>query len=427
MWSKRMRRYWISGLLVINVLSMYGLFGCEKIPEKESKSREISMEDPKKRERAQDKQLWEKGYALPVEEREQKEAQRDGKTMMNKLLALYRDADKGKTFNVELKEETILQMQEELGKTKSPVMTLLPYENMINEEKVDTFLKDCAKGQSGSVILYEIHHDGGVGRMKFIFDGRQMYLLRVRYVWKKDGQPGISDISHSRIKEWNYTDKGWFAYELCVPQPPEVSEIVDGSNMIRVKPMTEEQQRMSKQCVRGLGYQGNNVLCSNWDEAHMEKLDYNGMFEYLYAMKYGESLDTGKYPEGIPREKFEKLIGEYFPIAAEQIREYAVFEEKTQTYPRAGLRSFSHAMALFQTSLPEVTAIRQNQDGTVTLTVDAVCTMFTGDDALITHELTVRFGKDGRFQYLGNKIKERDLQKIPAYQYRVPRSLRENS
>ena len=153
MWSKRMRKYWISGLLVINVLSMYGLFGCGKIPEKESKSREISMEDPKKRERAQDKQLWEKGYALPVEEREQKEAQRDGKTMMNKLFALYRDADKGKTFNVELKEETILQMQEELGKTKSPVMTLLPYENMINEEKVDTFLKDCAKGISGSVIL----------------------------------------------------------------------------------------------------------------------------------------------------------------------------------------------------------------------------------------------------------------------------------
>ena len=32
-------------------------------------------------------------------------------------------------------------------------------------------------------------------------------------------------------KEWKYTDKGWFCYELCVPEPPEVSEIVDGSSV----------------------------------------------------------------------------------------------------------------------------------------------------------------------------------------------------
>ena len=37
-----------------------------------------------------------------------------------------------------------------------------------------------------------------------------------------------------------YTEKGWFCYELCVPEPPEVSEIMDGSCLIRIKPMTEE-------------------------------------------------------------------------------------------------------------------------------------------------------------------------------------------
>ncbi len=36
-------------------------------------------------------------------------------------------------------------------------------------------------------------------------------------------------ISYTRLKEWKYTDKGWFCYELCVPEPPEVSEIMDGS------------------------------------------------------------------------------------------------------------------------------------------------------------------------------------------------------
>lgn len=66
--------------------------------------------------------------------------------------------------------------------------------------------------------------------------------------------------------------------------------MVDGSCLIRVKPMTEEQREMSEKCVRGLGYQGNNLLCSNWDTEHMEELDYNGIYEYLYAMKYYKSL-----------------------------------------------------------------------------------------------------------------------------------------
>ncbi len=64
----------------------------------------------------------------------------------------------------------------------------------------------------------------------------------------------------------------------------------------------------------------------------MSELDYNGMFEYLYGMKYGEKFNSEDYPNGIPKEEFESLIMEYLPITAEQIREYAVFDEENQTY-----------------------------------------------------------------------------------------------
>ena len=89
---------------------------------------------------------------------------------------------------------------------------------------------------------------------------------------------------------------------------------------------------MSEKCVQGLGYQGNNLLCSNWDTDHMEKLDYNGMYEYLFAMKYQKTFDAEDYPNGIPKEEFESLIMEYFPITAEKIQEYSVFDEENQTY-----------------------------------------------------------------------------------------------
>lgn len=40
---------------------------------------------------------------------------------------------------------------------------------------------------------------------------------------------------------------------------------MDGSSVIRIKPMTEEQREMSERLVLGLGYQGQNLLCSNWN------------------------------------------------------------------------------------------------------------------------------------------------------------------
>ena len=53
------------------------------------------------------------------------------------------------------------------------------------------------------------------------------------------------------------------------------------------------------------------------------------------------------------------------------------------------------------------------------LTVEAVCDMVICDDAVITHELTVRFAEDGSFQYLGNKILNDGIMQIPDYQYRI--------
>ena len=141
------------------------------------------------------------------------------------------------------------------------------------------------------------------------------------------------------------------------------------------------------------------------------------MYEYLYAMKYQEVFNSEDYPNGIPKKEFESLIMEYLPVTAEQIQEYAVFDEENQTYLWERPGCFNYAPAFFGTSLPEVVDIKENEDGTVTLTVDAVCDMVICDDALITHELTVRFAEDGSFQYLGNHILNDGINRIPDYQY----------
>ena len=290
---------------------------------------------------------------------------------------------------------------------------------MENYEKVDNFLKDCIEGKQGEIVIYEIHRDGGLSREKYIFDEKDMYVLVARTVWNNENKAVISCVSYTKLKKWKYTENGWFCYELCVPVYPEVTEIIDGSNLVRVKPNSKENQEMSEKCVFGIGYQGNNLLCSDWDENNMKNLDYNGLYEYMYAMKYQKKFNPEMYSKGIPKEEFESLIMDYLPITSEKLEEYAVFDEKSQKYRWAPLGCGNYAPNFFGTSVPEVVNIKENADGTTTLTVNAVCDTVLCDDAVITHELTLKFREDGSFQYLSNKILENGIKNVPGYQNRI--------
>lgn len=365
------------------------------------------------------KTQWEKGYDLPIEDCEKEEAVMDCKAVMEIVAEIYRSADKGEASNVVLSDETMVQMKEVIKETGYPAISSETYSVMENYEKMEKFLLDSEQRKAGTIILYEVDWNGGVSRSKYIYDGTDMYVLSARAAWNDANEAIVTYISYMRIKEWKYTEKGWFGYELCVPEPPEVTEIVDGSNMLRVKPMSEECRRLSEKCVLSLGYQGNNLLCSNWDTGSLEKLDYNGVYEYLYQMKYQDRFPANDYPNGIPAEAFENLIMEFLPVTAEQIREWAVFDEEHQTYAWERLGCMDYAPNFFGTSLPEVVDVKENKNGTTTLTVEAVCDMVVYSDAVITHELTVQFSEDGSFQYLGNRILNDGIKNIPDYQYRI--------
>ena len=361
----------------------------------------------------------EKGYDLPVSAQENEEATRDSMQIMSGLEHIYRNADKGDSLNVVLDNKSICKMIKKIKQQGYSVTVSEDYSNMENYKRFSSFLAKAQEKQKGSGVIYEVHAEGSIGREKFIYDGKEMFLLASNASWDDNGKPIITFVSYTRIKKWRYSRKGWFCYELCVPEYPEVTEMVDGSCLIRIKPMSDNKRKLSRKCVRGLAYQGNNILCSNWDQEHMQKIDYNGLYEYLYAMKYKKKFNGKKYPSGIPKDQFEQLIMEYLPVSREDIEKYASYNEKKKTYDWMRLGCFNYAPNFFGTSIPEVTKIKHNSNGTVTLTVDAVCEMVLCNEAVITHELTVKFNKDGSFRYLGNKILNGGIKKIPEYQYRI--------
>lgn len=379
----------------------------KSVPNNNTKEDVISEED------------LEKGYDLPVSAQENEEATRDSMQIMSGLEHIYRNADKGDSLNVVLDNKSICKMIKKIKQQGYSVTVSEDYSNMENYKRFSSFLAKAQEKQKGSGVIYEVHSDGSIGREKFIYDGKEMFLLASNASWDDNGKPIITFVSYTRIKKWRYSRKGWFCYELCVPEYPEVTEMVDGSCLIRIKPMSDNKRKLSRKCVRGLAYQGNNILCSNWDQEHMQKIDYNGLYEYLYAMKYKKKFNGKKYPSGIPKDQFEQLIMEYLPVSREDIEKYASYNEKKKTYDWMRLGCFNYAPNFFGTSIPEVTKIKHNSNGTVTLTVDAVCEMVLCNEAVITHELTVKFNKDGSFRYLGNKILNGGIKKIPEYQYRI--------
>lgn len=402
-------------LLIITVAFLLNACGEGEV----SGEMEYQMSEPQEADSSSEseKDIYEKGYNLPVNNQERNKAETDCKSAMSKMKEIYEGADKGKSINTVISNEVAGQMMEALKETGCPVSAGGFHFNMYNYEKMEKFLKDSSNGEEAEIIVYELHSDGGIGRMKFIYDGADMYILYTNAVWKKENTPLITSTSYNRIKEWKYTKKGWFYFEYCVPEPPEVSEIVNGNDMIRIKPLKEEYIQLAMKYMVPIGYQGNNLFCSNWDTEHMEDIDYNGLFQYLYLMKHQQILDSNRYYEGIPKEEFEDMITGYLPISAETLHQYAVFDEESQTYAWTQLGCGNYAPSAFQTSIPEVIKMTKNEDGTVTITVNAVCEML-GSDNVFTHELTVRFLENGGIEYLKNNILRDGLERIPTYQYR---------
>lgn len=379
--------------------------------------------DVQAQEEETESEVHDKGYLLPVNAQDEAEAKEDCIAVMEKIRPIYESAAAGSTTaGTVLSGEILEEMRSTAAETGNPVSGSL-LDNMKNHEKMEDFIENSLHGNSGKITVYKVNTEGEIVRRKFTCDGKEMYELYTCAVWGQNQDIVLTESFLNRIQEWKYTEKGWFCYELCVPEPPEVTEVMNGSCMFRVAPHNEEYIQLAKKYLQPLGYhKGNNLLCSEWDEAHMEALDYNGVYEALYAIKYQKTPDEDSMVNGIPKEEFEELITEYLPVSKDKLPSYGTYNADTRTYGWVRLGCGNYIPNDFYSSVPEIVDMQKHKDGTMTLTVEAVCEAMRSD-AVIRHELKVRIQKD-KIRFLGNRILEDGLKKIPAYQYRVPRENR---
>lgn len=365
-----------------------------------------------------EKKSVKKDSDLPINKSEKKRAKKECLAMMNLIKNIYEKENKDDFCNMILSkkaEDKIINILKQAGE---PVTCKSFCHNMLHYNKMEEFLLKVKKGKASKIVLYELHLDGGIGRNEFTFDGKDMYSLYTNSIWNEENKPIIVGNSYTKIKSWNYSKKGWFSYELSVPKLPEVSEIVNGTVMVRVKPIKDIYRTVNQRYLLPISYQGNNLFTSNWNKESMEVLDYNGLFEFLYNVKYQKKFKSKLYENGIPQQEFEELMLEHLPVSKEQVRKYSAYEKEKGVYSWLSLGCGNYVLNEFGSTFPEIVKIEKNKDGTSIITVDAVCDSL-GKEQLFQHKLKVRFLENGGIQYISNVIVKNNADWLFNYQFRI--------
>lgn len=358
----------------------------------------------------------EKGYDLPVDSQEEEEAKQDIKSLTAKVEPIYSSDEKGDTLNSNISEEALEEMCDAAA-DKNPVITTHKGDSMRNYNMFAGFLKNAAKAKSGSITIYQIALDGSISREKFMFDGKCMYMLHTGLSWSRGGKSVITPTTNTRIKEWKFTERGWFYYEVCTPKPPEVTELMNGKDMMRVYPQDVELQKLCQQYFQPIGYQGNNLFLTEWNESNMADLDFAGLYEYLYQIKYQKKYEPNLPLEGISKADFEGLIMEYLPVSSEILEKNKAYNPEKQIYEWKKLGCGNYSPNAFGESIPDVIYVKDNGNNTLSVTINVVCEPL-GSDEVFSHEVTIRLDDKGNVQYLGNHILQ-NADSIPEYQYRL--------
>lgn len=271
--------------------------------------------------------------------------------------------------------------------------------NMQNYEKIETFYAEYLDGHDSMVTVFDVHRDGLLGAVTFIYRKNKLQTYYIGVRWKEGGVPEIQGTSVSDVAEIKLTEKGYFIYAY-----EEVMAHAALREYWRIKPLSDKCRELTEKYISGLSYVNYNVLVTNWDSNNVEDILMPCMYEDIYRIYTGENLKTEDWK--IPGEEFEKIMTTYFPVSVDQLREHCGYDE--------GSNSYEYEMIYASPYPPfgEVVDYTENADGTITLIVDGVWPDYNSDLAF-RNTVVVQPFEDGTFRYLSNSIEQIELELPP--------------
>ena len=272
--------------------------------------------------------------------------------------------------------------------------------NMYNYQLFQSFYRNYTDGGGRDYIcVYRVNRDASVTEMTFVYDDSRIQMIFntakfENHDWKFIAT-GIRD-----LKDMKLTEKGYFIYTY--------SNIIAHGGLkeyFRVSPLTDECRELTRKYVYGLSYVNYNMLVIDWDESNASDILVPCMFDDIYRLYTGENLK----PDGgwIDADKYESVMLSMFPVTVTELRDNCNYNLEKDSY------RYHVILGKQYPPFGEVVDYSYNDDGTVSLIVDAVWAD-EGSDIAFRNTLTVKPEDDGTFKYMSNHIEKVECD-IPVY------------
>lgn len=265
------------------------------------------------------------------------------------------------------------------------------------------FWTQVGQGKDAQQEVITILDSGELSYCLFSYADGEAYLYLM--TCSPEEETPVSYEKHE-VFDWELTEQGNFYYRIY----PAEDRHYDDYSMLRLNAPDPALWDMTARYIAPVGYVAVNLFLCDWSEDDPGELSFNDLFEALYYAQRGERFSTvgctylpDRFCYEIPAAEFEEILLPYFAVDLESFRELAQYDAQTDSYPWRPLETNDYTQLWFYGAEPEVTACRDNPDGTVTLTVEAR----SGDlklDCLFAHEVTIRLLENGQFQYVGNQV-----------------------
>ena len=210
---------------------------------------------------------------------------------------------------------------------------------------------------------------------------------------------------------WQYTEEGYLIFEgSCFLDESYILTLSDTPEhtMLRILPLDEKCREYNRKYILPVGYEQNNLFLCNWSEDDFGDLDFYDLFDRFYPMIYSqpvpymsdENLGVGVIYQ-VPEKLFEDVIGVYFNMDRAKLRSKTAYLSALAAYeyrPRGFYEGQYPDIAY-----PEVVGYTENEDGTVTLYINAVYP-HENMSKEFSHTTVIRPLSEDSFQYVSNEI-----------------------
>ena len=296
--------------------------------------------------------------------------------------------------------------------------------DMAGSDQVINFCESVDSEEEAELTIIVVSYQGGFTKYDFMTQNGNVDIVK-EYCQYVDGHIEHKSTGTYRANTWEYSEEGyllfegpWLSEEYYVLTLGEVPERV----ALRIKPLDEKCRELNRQYILPISYNRNNMFMIDWNEDDYGELDFYDLYDILYPIVNNrnipyaadENLGVGAIYR-IPKEEFESVIMPYFKIDSQTLQSKTIYHSEDSTYEYRP-RGF-YEVEYSEMPYSEVVEYVENDDGTITLTVNVV---YPNEmiSKVYAHEVVIRLS-DGGVQYVSNRVIPAEDNFMPTWN--VPR------